>query len=340
MEELQELENLGNHDWSMQIEHVGMGASALAAALPILIYLLVIWWLDRYEREPFWLVALTFLYGAIGAIVLAVFLSLAMIKAVGASDIMFGAGVVAPLCEEPSKALIVFLLLFSRHFDNTTDGLIYGAATGLGFAMTENFLYFVQADELAGVDGWQSVVLLRSLFSALMHCAASAAFGAILGRFRYRKGQYSVALLLGLAVAMALHAAFNTALVYSASTGDEDLIIVGLGLVPIAAIVLFTITMVSLGREHRMLAIQLRDEAAQGLIPAAHADILPFHRRRWRHGWLDPRIDKKRYIQCTTLLAFRKWQLSLPTGRHVTRARHLGALREEVRYLLRAASPP
>jgi RsiW-degrading membrane proteinase PrsW (M82 family) len=317
------------------IEHVGAGFSALAAAIPILLYLIVIWWLDRYEREPFWLVFVTFLYGAIGAVILAMILSISMMVAVGSKDFTFGAAVVAPLCEEPAKALIVMLLLLTRHFDNTTDGLIYGAATGLGFAMTENFLYFVQADQLGGAEAWRFTVILRSLFSALMHCAASAAFGAILGRFRYRGGvqQWLLAPLLGFAVAMGMHSAFNSALVFSATVADE-LKIVGLGLIPIASIVLFTITMVSLGREHRMLAAELRDEAAQGLIPAAHADILPFHRRRWRHGWLDPRVDKKRYIRCATLLAFRKWQLKLPAGRDMSRARDLGSLRSEIRALL------
>lgn len=326
----------------MSSHHVGAGASAAAAALPILIYLVVIWRLDRYEREPLWLVGLTFLYGAIGAILLGTILSLTVMAAAGTHDMAFGASIVAPLCEEPAKGLIVLLLLLTRHFDNTTDGLIYGAASGLGFAMTENFLYFLQADQTGGIEAWQLVVVLRSLFSALMHCAASASFGAILGRFRYRGGvsQWLIAPLLGLAIAMSMHGAFNSALVYSERSGADHLAFVGLGLIPIAAIVLFTITMVSLGREHRMLAAQLRDEAAQGLIPAAHADILPFHRRRWRRGWLDPRIDKKRYIQCATLLAFRKWQLGLPTGRRVELARELGRLRAEVRAVLGVPNRP
>lgn len=325
--------------------HVGLGASAAAATLPILIYLIVIWRLDRYEREPWWLVMLTFLYGAVGAIILGVVLSITVMFAAGAQhNESVQASVIAPLCEEPSKGLIVYLLLFSRHFDNTTDGLIYGAAAGLGFAMTENFLYFVQADQQGGADSWQTTVLLRSLFSALMHCAATATFGALLGRFRYRGGvlQWLVAPLLGLAIAMSLHAIFNSALVYSAKRDEYEPAIIGLGLVPIAAIVLFTATMVSLGREHRILAAELREEAAAGVIPAAHANILPFHRRRWRHGWLDPRIDKKRYIQAATLLAFRKWQAKLPTGRRRDIATDIARLRHEVSQLIRGAAglPP
>jgi RsiW-degrading membrane proteinase PrsW (M82 family) len=327
----------------MSDNHAGVGLSALAATLPVLIYLIVIWRFDRYEREPWWLVLLTFIYGAIGAIILGIILSLVVIVAAGkGDDFSFGASIVAPLCEEPSKGLIVYLLLLTRHFDNTTDGLIYGAASGLGFAMTENFLYFTQSDAAGGMEQWQQVVILRSLFSALMHCAATAMFGAILGRFRYRGGvkQWLVAPLVGLALAMTLHAAFNTALVQSAAQGEEQIAYLGFGLVPIAAITLFSLTMISLGREHRMLAAELREEAAVGIIPMAHADILPFHRRRWKNGWLDPRINKKRYIEAATLLAFRKWQSKLPAGRRYDVANELVNLRKEVAYLLRAANPP
>jgi RsiW-degrading membrane proteinase PrsW (M82 family) len=332
----------------MSDNHVGPGASALAAALPVMIYLFVIWRLDRYEREPLWLVVVTFVYGAIGAIILGIILSLAVMNAAGSQEIGFAAGVVAPICEEIAKGLIVYLLLLSRHFDNSTDGLIYGAASGLGFAMTENFLYFVQADALGGEEAWQKTVILRSLFSALMHCAATATFGAVLGRFRYRGGsqQWLLAPMLGLLLAMGMHAAFNTALVESAKREAESLAYIAFGLIPLAAITLFAVTMISLGREHRMLASELREEAKLGLIPPPHAEILPFHRKRWRSGWLDPRIDKPRYIRAATMLAFRKWQSKLPAGRRREIHQDVVGLRYEVAQCMAAigygphAQPP
>jgi protease PrsW len=323
----------------MHVHHVGLGLSAVAAATPVLVYLIVIWRLDRYEREPLWLVGLVFLYGAVGAIVLGLALSSGVMSAahITATHTKITAGLIAPLTEEPAKGLIVLLLLLTRHFDNTTDGVIYGAASGLGFAMTENFFYFVRADAEGGQQTWMKVVLLRCLLSALLHCAATAAFGAILGRFRYRGFvlQWLVAPILGLVVAMSLHAAFNSALIASAK--DHGYVFIGFALIPMAAITLFTITMISLGREHRMLAAELREEAAMGLLPPAHADILPFHRRRWRKGWLDPRIDKKRYIESATLLAFRKWQSKLPAGRRPDIARHIAELRHQIATLLSKA---
>ena len=84
----------------MSDDHAGLGLSAIAAALPVLVYLIVIWRLDRYEREPLWLVGLTFLYGAIGAIILGLVLSIAVMVTAGTDDLSITAGVIAPICEE------------------------------------------------------------------------------------------------------------------------------------------------------------------------------------------------------------------------------------------------
>jgi hypothetical protein len=175
-----------------------------------------------------------------------------------------------------------------------------------------------------------------------MHCAATATFGAVVGRFRYRGGvlQWLVGPLIGLTIAITIHAIFNTALVKAEMSGVEDIKFVSFGLIPIAGAVLFTVTMISLGREHRMLAAELREEAAVGLLPPLHADILPFHRKRWRTGWLDPRVDKKRYIETATLLAFRKWQSKLPAGRRPEIHADVVRLRYEVRCLLYGPPPP
>src|SRR5262245_58068235 len=50
----------------------------VAAGLPTLIYLALVWWLDRYEKEPAHLLAVTFLWGALPAALLAVTLDLAL----------------------------------------------------------------------------------------------------------------------------------------------------------------------------------------------------------------------------------------------------------------------
>ena len=83
--------------------------SAFAAIVPMSIYLVLIWKFDQYDREPFKLVLINYLWGALGAIVLALLGSLffTTIASVFIKDSLqlsrFGAIVVAPIVEEITK---------------------------------------------------------------------------------------------------------------------------------------------------------------------------------------------------------------------------------------------
>ena len=123
--------------------------SALAAIIPMSIYLVLIWKFDRYDREPFKLVFTNYLWGALGAIVLALigsFIFTTVASFFIRDDLQlsrFGAVVVAPIVEEITKGLFLLITITNKKFDNITDGIVYGGAIGFGFGMTENFLYFV-----------------------------------------------------------------------------------------------------------------------------------------------------------------------------------------------------
>ena len=126
--------------------------SVLAAALPVLAYVALIYWADRYEKEPWWLLSAAFLWGAIPAAVLAIALNAIfsapfyLLLDSGPADLVSG-GLVAPVVEETAKALVLFAILFFwRHeLNSLLDGMIYGAMVGMGFAMVENVLYYVSA---------------------------------------------------------------------------------------------------------------------------------------------------------------------------------------------------
>ena len=45
--------------------------SLLSAVIPLVAFLGLVWWLDRYDREPIWLVLLTFAWGALGGVLFA-----------------------------------------------------------------------------------------------------------------------------------------------------------------------------------------------------------------------------------------------------------------------------
>jgi RsiW-degrading membrane proteinase PrsW (M82 family) len=150
----------------------------LAALLPTLIYLALFWWLDKYEKEPWGLFLAAFLYGCIPAVIMAIIVELA----IGGGQ-FFAMAIVAPIVEELVKGFAVLLvfLIWRREFDGILDGILYGAVVGLGFAMVENFFYFLQGAEEGGV---LVLILLRALAFGLNHAFFTAFTGASLGLAR------------------------------------------------------------------------------------------------------------------------------------------------------------
>jgi hypothetical protein len=91
-----------------------------------------------------------------------------------------GSSIWAPITEEISKGLgiILILVLAHREIDSVLDGIIYGALAGLGFAFTENVLYFGMAIVEDGWGSWAIVVLLRTIPFGLNHALFTGLTGA------------------------------------------------------------------------------------------------------------------------------------------------------------------
>ena len=123
--------------------------SVTAAVIPMLIYLLLLWKFDKYEPEPIKFVLFHFLWGATVAVVIGftwsklVSIPLKILIENSGDVNIFQIIFVAPIVEEMSKGLLLFKTMKDKRFNNLTDGLVYGGAIGLGFGMTENFLYFI-----------------------------------------------------------------------------------------------------------------------------------------------------------------------------------------------------
>ena len=134
------------------------GVSSIIAALiipliPAIGIFLLVNFMDRYEREPWFLRLAAFLWGAIIAIPPALFIEQKIDTVIqnvvdpnNTSDMMriLLQGLNAGVTEEAIKGLGLLLLFFilRDEFDNVTDGIVYGALIGAGFAMVENFNYF------------------------------------------------------------------------------------------------------------------------------------------------------------------------------------------------------
>jgi RsiW-degrading membrane proteinase PrsW (M82 family) len=298
-------------------------ASTLCACVPMFLFLVVVWWLDRYDREPVWLLGLTFLWGSIGAVVGAVIGSAILdqtlhlgLLAVGAHELasteafssFTSAVVVAPLIEEPCKAIFLGYVIWNRHFDNMTDGFVYGAAAGLGFGMTENLLYFVSVSH--DVHAWGTTVVIRTFYSAVMHATATAIVGAMLGFARFRGCAALIgAGVLGLALAMLVHGLWNGLISVGQLTGGELPFFLDLLLFPVEVVLVFVVFQICLWDESITIRRELLEEADNGLIPTEHAHILSSWFRRLLRAWVPKGVDHALYVQTATSLALRKRQV-------------------------------
>lgn len=325
--------------------------AVLAGTLVVFGYLVVIWWLDRYEREPFWLALAVFAWGGFGGTSMGCLCSLPFVAgaiAVGGetAGTVVGAVFVAPVVEELTKGVAFVLLLLTRHLDNETDGLIYGAAAGLGFAAVENVMYAISA---AGesTEHILALAFMRTAFCAMVHCISSGILGMSIGYARHRSGAARWILwpAIGLALAIANHATWNGLAVAAQLEviGDASIVLTPLGIliVLVAGAGMFAMTQWSLLREHRMIRRHLIAESERGVLPVEHASIVPFWSRRRLHGWLPPHVPKDRYIRAATLLAFRHHQLEIARGERRDRyLADIARLRREVEYLLRGVPIP
>jgi RsiW-degrading membrane proteinase PrsW (M82 family) len=288
-----------------------IAASALAAIIPMMFYLFIIWWVDRYDREPFWLVLKNYLWGALGAVLFAIawsslisaFVSIFIKDQTNLKNIE--TILVAPFVEEITKGAFLLITIRNMKFDNITDGIVYGGAIGLGFGMTENFLYFITYGDT--LVNWVMIVIIRTLFSAVMHCVSTGTFGAFLAYGRFKKTPFKIFYTFaGLSIAMFIHLAWNL------SVSFEQTTLLGFLFMVFTIALFISVFAVSISGERKIIFIELLDEAQTGLIPMEHLHILNSPKRN-KFGWVDESI-RKLYISAATTLAFRKMQLKNATG--------------------------
>jgi RsiW-degrading membrane proteinase PrsW (M82 family) len=101
---------------------------------------------------------------------------------------------IAPVLEEVLKGLILLYFIRLPKFTYSVDGALYGFATGIGFAIFENFEYAVNDPSIPSV-------ILRIFSANLVHASSTAIIGIALGVFhlgRTRIGAYTMLFVRGL----------------------------------------------------------------------------------------------------------------------------------------------
>jgi len=194
----------------------------ITATIPVPIYVALVLWIDRYEAEPLWMLATAFFWGAVFAPFIAFLFNTGSATAVsymaGAkAGEAFGAVISAPIVEETSKAFILFVFFFVKkdEFDGVVDGIVYASLAALGFAMTENILYYGRA-ALGGGGSLTATLIIRGFFAPFSHPLFTSLTGIGLGLSRQSNNIVVkiVTPILGLLMAIFTHSIWNGSAVF------------------------------------------------------------------------------------------------------------------------------
>ncbi|MFZ0548914.1 MAG: PrsW family intramembrane metalloprotease [Candidatus Promineifilaceae bacterium] len=265
--------------------------SIIAAVIPTIFFVLVIYWFDHYEKEPIWLLAAAFLWGAVPSIIAAFILNtglgipLYLVLGPGLADAT-SATLIAPPVEETLKglALIGILLLWRQELDSPLDGIIYGAMVGLGFAMIENIYYFLNVYAQGGAGELGTNIFIRSVIFGLNHAlfTSMTGLGIAVGRLAKRKFERFAAPIGGWMAAMFFHFVHNLTASLASAVGPVVCLITLFndwgGVLLILAIILW-----SLYQERSWIKTYLAEEVDQGLITQTSYENAASGLRRTSH---------------------------------------------------------
>jgi len=298
-----------------------MATGALLAFPPLVVYLWLPWVIDRFDPEPWWCLALALLWGGVaaagfsglintGAVDIAQAIAGGTPKEAAQVGEAIGACVSAPLVEEFWKGLAVFGVFFflRREFDGVVDGIIYGTFAALGFAATENVIYYSRAqltDTLSHHEGvLATTFVLRGILSPWGHPLYTSMTGIGFGISRETSKTWLkwCAPVFGYGFAVFLHALWN-----GAATISGMLVMLMLPLWLLFNLAFLGIICWLVVRKGRIIRDNLKDEVLIGTLTQQELNLIcsPFGRMKatFGHGGSAGR----RFISHGARLGLCKW---------------------------------
>jgi RsiW-degrading membrane proteinase PrsW (M82 family) len=257
----------------------------------------------------------------------------------------------AGITEETAKGLGLLLLfiMFRNKFTTTTSGIVYGALIGAGFAMVENFSYFVSYPK-----SLLFLFLGRVVLGWLNHSTFTVCFGAALGSIKHTKVRWQciVIPLSGYLGAIGLHSAFDFVNSFASSLVSNDptsvntlsfslLASVSSYIPPfLAQVLILYFLLKSLTHEMTVIRTYLVSEVKAGVVTIDEYVLIthPFLRMKverrmfFRYG-LKQWIRVKRLHQTEIELAFHKWHMSTSEKPKPDLKRRVVVYRQRIKYL-------
>lgn len=324
----------------------------IVATIPVPLYIGLVLWIDRYEAEPMWMLATAFFWGALVATFFAFLLNTTSQGVVGAlsnanAGEAFAAVISAPIVEESGKALILFIFFFWKkdEFDGVVDGIVYASMTALGFAMTENILYYGKA-AAAGHGALPLLFVIRGFFAPFSHPLFTSLTGIGLGLAR-QSTNLAVKILtpiIGLLMAIFMHSIWNGSAVFG---GGAVFVLTYIVVMVPAFVILLVVIGLALRREGQVVRQFLVIDLNRGFLTREEYDQVgsifgrmgSSFRALSQSGFKGYRA-RKRFNQLASELAFHRSRVSrgYHSADHDVRAQeaaYLQALHELVNELRR-----
>jgi RsiW-degrading membrane proteinase PrsW (M82 family) len=214
--------------------------------------LLFIYVLDLYASSTFRFVVLCFAWGAIGGAGLSylinVEITIPFILDRGLDYALLYV-LFAPIVEEIFKSAVLIYVSHRPDFTYFVDGAVYGFAAGIGFSVTENFMYMGYYPE-----SQVALAFLRAFSVCLMHGTATALVGVGIARLRFRGVHVErLGLVGGWVAAILLHISFNC-VSQAAFIGDAAVIPLQVALGVAGVLLTVLLIWIGLREERRWIA--------------------------------------------------------------------------------------
>ena len=175
------------------------------ALVPVLLLLTLFLWLDAFKLMSLGEILLLLVAGGVGAGIAWPIAG----RFLDALPIGFStySRFVAPWIEEAIKCALMILLFRLNRVGYKVDAVISGFAIGAGFALVENLTYLLHLGDASPL-----VWLLRGFGTAMLHGGSTAILGIVASSLAERRGAQRWPIYLpGLAIAIAIHIAYNSA---------------------------------------------------------------------------------------------------------------------------------
>jgi len=300
--------------------------AALVAYLPVALYLFVPYAFDRFDPEPWWALAMVFLWGAMAAMGFSSVINTLCGMLTGD---FFASAVSAPLVEEAAKgaAVLGVMIFLRREFDGVVDAVVYATFAAIGFAASENVMYYLRGG-LAGEMG--QLFVLRGVLTPWLHPLFTAMTGLGIGIAREHGARWAriVFPLLGYGLAVLLHACWNALPLLFGKAAVLLNLIVGI----LLALAFMVVLGFLVRRQGRIIRLHLEDEVLAGNLTRREAALIGSPLGRLRATLSRQGVTGRKFIRAGVRLALSKWHAAraVKRQRRTINAGFIGPLRQEL----------